>query len=807
MSWRFRLGAFLQNEYLLAGMILLGLLFVLFPGYFLRSETLTTTSNLYGNYPWHAAAPSFRPQFVFDPTARVVSIPQEYIALEQIRAGIPPLWNPYVGNGAPLLATLMHAPFYPLKLLYYGLPFWSAIDVVWLLRLWLSGLGAYVLARRLGISRHGARVASIVYMMSSSQLIAFSMPIANVTAMFPWILAVVEKLLIEPTQTKKWMGVAGLLIGAQFLGGWPESSIYIATATALYVCVRAIQISRAPQQIVWTIIQVGIAGVLGLGIAAIQLLPLLAAWDEIFSVHIDPGTMKLVPLAQIAALGVPLFIGVPGKTWLVDDLVAPQTMLFVSSTAIVLAFVAIFQTRRTSPLVAIGIMTGAMLWLIFGLPGASFMFRFTPLGMALIEWGVFVVATGVAISAGAGLDAFVHQQLSIRKLLVAAGIWLAVLSICFAYNLPEVANRPQPLALIKDRITTTWTIFFILQNSIALVSTLAVCLIAWWHSRAKRDVRLASNLFFLLIAGQLWYNGFALNNTAPQFSYPSTPGIDFLKTDPTLFRISSVQRPETNWTTAPLVVQTASMFGLYDARNHDAIMPRYFLEFNSIAESGIISLPSHLASLFGLSNITAKRFLDLTNVKYLLDFPSKDFPDDAVTTQLLQAGWQLVWDQDMRIYRNPTVLPRAFIVHQAWSVQPGQSVTRLADPSFDPRRVAVIAGRVPDLPGGETTVVPTITRYEPLNVEIQVTLDKPGMLVLSDTYFPDWRATVDGLAAQIYRANHNFRAVYLTAGAHAITLWYDQTIFMLGTGTTLATFAICFGLIIATHRYTEKQCK
>ena len=118
MSWRFRLGAFLQNEYLLAGMILLGLLFVLFPGYFLRSETLTTTSNLYGNYPWHAAAPSFRPQFVFDPTARVVSIPQEYIALEQIRAGIPPLWNPYVGNGAPLLATLMHAPFYPLKLLY-----------------------------------------------------------------------------------------------------------------------------------------------------------------------------------------------------------------------------------------------------------------------------------------------------------------------------------------------------------------------------------------------------------------------------------------------------------------------------------------------------------------------------------------------------------------------------------------------------------------------------------------------------------------------------------------------------------------
>ena len=75
-------------------------------------------------------------------------------------------------------------------------------------------------------------------------------------------------------------------------------------------------------------------------------------------------------------------------------------------------------------------------------------------------------------------------------------------------------------------------------------------------------------------------------------------------------------------------------------------------------------------------------------------------------------------------------------------------------------------------------------------VSIEADMPRPGFLLLLDTYFPGWTATVDGLPTHIFRADYNFRAVKLPAGKSTVRFAYQPGSFRLG----IVLFAI--GLLI-----------
>jgi hypothetical protein len=172
---------------------------------------------------------------------------------------------------------------------------------------------------------------------------------------------------------------------------------------------------------------------------------------------------------------------------------------------------------------------------------------------------------------------------------------------------------------------------------------------------------------------------------------------------------------------------------------------------------------------------------------------------------------QWVETMDFQVFRNRSAYPRAWVVHdgrffaadlRAGRAERDAALRLMLDPgSPEPRQTAWLepesrsrmAGFLPGtlpLP----SEAPTIARYEPQRVEIDVVLASPGLLILADTYDPGWKLAVDGAAAPILRANRMMRAAALGAGRHHLVFRYEPRSFRVGVVVCLVSLAaLAFG--------------
>ncbi|GBD26749.1 hypothetical protein HRbin30_02091 [bacterium HR30] len=86
--------------------------------------------------------------------------------------------------------------------------------------------------------------------------------------------------------------------------------------------------------------------------------------------------------------------------------------------------------------------------------------------------------------------------------------------------------------------------------------------------------------------------------------------------------------------------------------------------------------------------------------------------------------------------------------------------------------------------------------YEPTRVAVEVVSARPALLILNDTFYPGWRATVDGRSAPIYRANFLFRGVPVQPGDHQVVFEYVPWSFRIGAALSIIgmTGALFLGL-------------
>jgi hypothetical protein len=196
-------------------------------------------------------------------------------------------------------------------------------------------------------------------------------------------------------------------------------------------------------------------------------------------------------------------------------------------------------------------------------------------------------------------------------------------------------------------------------------------------------------------------------------------------------------------------------------------------------------------------NLTYPNFIDLLNVKYLL------------TSQTLKVPWaQQVYEAEgIYVYQNSNYLPRGFPVYN-WQVMKDQSriLDILKQPDFDPRQKIFLDETPPKMPSDTQAVsseplIPARISGDVINrFDVEVEMPKDGFLVLSENYYPAWKAYVDGKEAKIYKADYLFRAIYLDQGKHTLKLIYDSGTYNIAkawtglTGVLMLVIFIFYGV-------------
>src|SRR5205085_2720188 len=259
-----------------------------------------------------------------------------------------------------------------------------------------------------------------------------------------------------------------------------------------------------------------------------------------------------------------------------------------------------------------------------------------------------------------------------------------------------------------------------------------------------------------------------------------------------------------------LYPNTAGVFGLQDVRTLNAL---YVSRYATYLKNFIFPFVDRFdGNRVPSSQIEGNPMFDLLGVRYVLT-TTKSLDTDATPTQAAQ--YTLMGSAGgVRVFENSGRTPRAFVtadVHEVGGIAGAVSyLTSLGHTTgdgtthvdlFDPLHQAVV-----EVPAGQGTVLPPlpaiqaeprparIVSYDPERVEVEVPPGVPGLLVLTDSYFPGWGATVNGRRATVLPADVAFRGVMLGSGDSRVVFSYRSPGGSLGWAIPLLAI-VCLGAV------------
>jgi hypothetical protein len=238
--------------------------------------------------------------------------------------------------------------------------------------------------------------------------------------------------------------------------------------------------------------------------------------------------------------------------------------------------------------------------------------------------------------------------------------------------------------------------------------------------------------------------------------------------------------------------QVAARYGLETVTGYHPGIYGHYLEFYKKIwfddQSDIVELLVHPPH-----QIACPTVLDLMNVRYI------------VTSQLLTSGeYEEVYrttpsesEQIHFVYRRESALPRAFLVSKAVEPPPGISVVDQVC-LVDPKQECLVSDE--PIHGTAEYQELKIVRNSPGDFRLEFQTDSPGVVVLSQTWHPDWRASNHGGEIPVRRVNDAQIGVPVEAGKHDLRVYYFPWDFYMGGLVSIAS--LCMALLIVNMRLT-----
>lgn len=218
-------------------------------------------------------------EMLYSPDSDIVYFTSSYknfLSSELSSNGEIPFWNPYIYSGHPLLGNPQAGIFYPLNVIFFLVDSDYAFNIIFIINVILAGIFMYLFARSIRINDFGSLVAAISFMFSAvfiERIYAGHLLILDNIVWLPLALYMIEMVF----QKKNFMYgfLLSIPISFSIFSGHLQFTLYSLLAMAFYTLFKLVTEKKIMSRSVFAAISVVVGVILGIGIAAVQVLPTL----------------------------------------------------------------------------------------------------------------------------------------------------------------------------------------------------------------------------------------------------------------------------------------------------------------------------------------------------------------------------------------------------------------------------------------------------------------------------------------------------------------------------------------------------
>jgi hypothetical protein len=671
-----------------------------------------------------------------------------------------PLWNPYQFAGQSIVSNPQSSIVYP--------PAWIMVltgvprGVGWLaiLHLWLGGWGMAVFIRRIGASSAGALIGGIIYTFSAFTAAHLNGSTLNYLMCWAWLPWMAASYLWSVRQANWQPAVlSGAIVGMAILSGHPPMFYFgVLWLTTLWVYLSLTHEIRPLHGLRTLLIMLVVGAVLGAALW-LPVADFTLRSNRTGAASLGFSNSYALPPGQALTLLFPNLFGEPvNGYWGVPFY--EELTIYIG----ILPLVALFLSRRpityllatfvvVGLVISMGIDGGLFSILYKILPGYQ-LFRVPSRALYFVEvGGAGLTALWISELQGSSrLERFRRLRPALQRglpILIMLCISAAFLLMAFfnassadssppwrVYHTASVAILTAIFAILAWIILRIWTLEWASVKWPLLLTGIVVVVDLW---------RIASPLVTVSAVDvpDMWN---AMSQTAP-----SSPN----------FRVMTVP-DEVIWQAG--LTYTHHL----NANGYDPLVSDAYQRLLDISDYNPIS---SIGRLLGVRYVISDKPYEWSGLSGI----------ESLTLRSQEDGWY--------IYEAAGAVPRAFIA-QTFQVIADDEAARRILASSDISTLPTIVSQPPGCAttatsSGRTSNNAQIVGYNPNSVDILTTSTQRGILVLTDSYDPNWSVTVDNASAGLLRVDTALRGVCVPAGEHHVRFDYQPKAFVAGVAISL----------------------
>jgi len=651
-----------------------------------------------------------------------------------------PLWDPYSWTGQPLFGQAQPGAAYPINWLLFWMPLdhgWLREDVLhwfYVLVHYLGGLSAYALCRDLGRSRLASILGGIVYSLAGYVAYVDSPQMLHGAIWAPLVFL----FLFRAERGERPLAnavLSGFFLGVTWLAGHHQMQIFLSLAVAgmwLWICARNRRLVTC-------------------AIAAFLMTAMTSAFQTLPAAEYGRQAVRWVGADEPQGLG--------------------ETVPY-----------SVHAEYAMKPISLIGIFVAGVEHAPYDAYCGVVAFTFAILGAIIcwqdryVRWLATIALCGILFALGSnsvfhGMFYALAPLVEKARVPAAATVLFAVgLAPLAAFGLDALRNVGTTVEAARLGACATKAGWILLGFG-AVLGLGSLLFYAAKVPLAISDNRLVITALCAILAGALLMARFSARAAA----VAAIALVLFELGNVTDYNLATADRA-----THPYLYKLADHYDLAAfVRGSRIVYDATAIPYNIGDWYGIEALNTYAASVprdLWQHQVFSPRVQDVMGVHYYLGLT----PPRADLHEVFQGR------SGVKVFENDKSFPPVWSVHRTSEVADSkQARAMLADPQFDARHQVFLIDQTPPQLTSCADDDVWIPRHEPNYLVIKAAMSCRGMVILTDTWFPGWHATIDGHSAPIEKAYGAFRGVVVDAGDHTIEMRYRPVSVFVGAALTL----------------------